>query len=63
LVKPLDLVKKFRSKLARYKELYSRNEVAVREQIVSPFLRLFGWDTEDPKCVIRSALLLKVEVG
>jgi predicted type IV restriction endonuclease len=26
--------------------------VAVREQIVNPLLRVFGWDTEDPKCVI-----------
>jgi predicted type IV restriction endonuclease len=52
LAEPLELVKKLKSKLARYKELYSRNEVAVREQIVSPLLSVFGWDTEDPKCVI-----------
>jgi predicted type IV restriction endonuclease len=52
LAEPLELVKKLKSRLARYKELYSRNEVAVREQIVSPLLSVFGWDTEDPKCVI-----------
>ena len=51
-MEPLELVRKLRSRLARYKELYSRNEVAVREQIVSPLLSVFGWDTEDPKCVI-----------
>ena len=57
LVEPLELVRKLKSRLARYKELYSRNEVAVREQIVSPFLRVSGWNTEDPKCVIPEGLV------
>jgi hypothetical protein len=46
------LIRKLRRKLKEYKELYSRNEAAVREHIVNPFLRALKWDPENPKQVI-----------
>jgi len=47
-----ELIRKLKRKLAKYKKLYSQNEAAVREHIVSPLLRALKWDPEDPKQVI-----------
>jgi len=38
-------------RLNRYREIYERNETAVREQIVLPVLRGLGWNTENPEAV------------
>lgn len=46
------LIRKLKRKLAKYKELYSQNEAAVREHIISPLLRALKWDPEDPKQII-----------
>jgi predicted type IV restriction endonuclease len=48
----VELVKELRNKLKKYKVLYSQNETAVREQIVSPLLKVLGWNPENPKQVI-----------
>ena len=53
----IKFTKKLRSKINKYKEIYLRNEEAVREQIVSPFLRQLGWDVENPDEVIPGALI------
>jgi predicted type IV restriction endonuclease len=46
------LIRKLKRKLIKYKDIYSQNEAAVREQIVSPLLRALGWDPENPNLVI-----------
>jgi len=48
----IELIRKLKRKLTKYKKLYSQNEAAVREHIVSPLLRALKWDPEDPKQVI-----------
>jgi hypothetical protein len=35
-------------RLRRYQDVFRRNEAAVRTSLVEPFLRIWGWDTEDP---------------
>jgi predicted type IV restriction endonuclease len=46
------LIMKLKRKLIKYKDIYSQNEAAVREQIVAPLLRALGWDPENPNLVI-----------
>lgn len=36
-------------RLRQHQDVYSRNEAAVREQLVLPLLRALGWDTENPE--------------
>jgi len=48
----LELVRKLRRKLNKYKNLYSQNEAAVREQVVSPLLKALRWNPENPAQVI-----------
>lgn len=36
------------NKVEKFRSLYEQNEMAVREQIVTPILRTLGWNTEDP---------------
>jgi len=36
-------------KIKRFRHLYEQNEMAVREQIINPILRILGWDTENPE--------------
>ncbi len=31
-----------------HEEVFRRSEAAVRTSLIEPFLRLMGWDTEDP---------------
>jgi len=42
LIQIVEKIKKFRS-------LYEQNEMAVRDQIVNPILRNFGWNPENPE--------------
>lgn len=35
-------------RIRNYRSLYDQNEMATRNQVVDPILRLLGWDTEDP---------------
>jgi hypothetical protein len=39
-------------RLRRYQDVFRRNEAAVRTSLVEPFLRIWGWDTEDPAQVM-----------
>jgi hypothetical protein len=39
-------------RLRRYQDVFRRNEAAVRASLVEPFLRIWGWDTEDPAQVM-----------
>ena len=48
----IKFIKKLKRKLRKYEQLYSHNEGAVREQIVSPFLRMLKWNIEDPDQII-----------
>jgi DNA-directed RNA polymerase subunit M/transcription elongation factor TFIIS len=57
------LIRKLKRKLNKYKDIYSQNEVAVREQIVSPLLRALGWDPEDPQLVIPEYTITIIEKG
>jgi hypothetical protein len=46
-----DGLTKIRERLNSHRELYETNEMAVRDQLINPTLRLLGWDTEDPEKV------------
>lgn len=35
-------------RLRKFRSLYEQNEMAVRDQIINPILRKFGWDPENP---------------
>jgi hypothetical protein len=39
-------------RLRRYQDVFRRNEATVRASLVEPFLRIWGWDTEDPAQVM-----------
>ena len=58
-----ELIRKLRRKLNKYKNIYSQNEAAVREQIVSPLLRALGWDPENPDLVIPEYTISTTEKG
>lgn len=36
-------------RIRKYRSLYERNEMAVRDQVVTPILRASGWNTENPE--------------
>ena len=36
----------------RYPDVYSRNETAVRDQLINPILHALGWDVTDPDIVL-----------
>ena len=57
------LITKLKRKLTEYKDIYSQNEAAVREQIVAPLLRALGWDPENPKLVIPEYTITTIEKG
>ena len=40
-----------RTRLNSHRTLYETNEMAVRDQLINPTLRLLGWDPEDPEKV------------
>jgi predicted type IV restriction endonuclease len=48
----VDLINKLKERLVKYKDLFVQNEAAVRYAIVNPFLRMLGWDIEDPEEVV-----------
>uniref|UniRef100_A0A7J3YTB7 Type I restriction enzyme R protein N-terminal domain-containing protein n=1 Tax=Ignisphaera aggregans TaxID=334771 RepID=A0A7J3YTB7_9CREN len=58
-----ELIRKLKRKLRRYKELYSQNEAAVREHIISPLLRVLKWNPEDPKQIIPEYPVIITERG
>ena len=48
-----DLVTKFDSNLAYYKDDHNRyNESATRTEYIDPFLRLLGWDISNTKGLV-----------
>ena len=45
-------MEKVRKRITEYRDIYEKNEAAVRQQIIDPILRELGWDTEDPEEVM-----------
>lgn len=39
-------------RIRRYREVYDRNETAVRDQLLKPIFKPLGWDTENPEDVL-----------
>jgi predicted type IV restriction endonuclease len=48
----VEFIIKLKEKLNKYRDLFSNNEAAVKYAIVNPFLKMLGWDVEDPEEVI-----------
>ncbi len=48
----LRAIDKLRDKINKYKDQYSKNEWLVRYSLIDPFLKLLGWDLENPEEVI-----------
>ena len=48
----VELIDKLKEKLNEHKDLFSNNEAAVKYAIVNPFLKMLGWDVENPEEVI-----------
>ncbi len=45
-------IDKLRDRINKYEGQYSTNEWLVRYSLIDPFLRLLGWDTENPEEVV-----------
>lgn len=45
-------VEKIKKRINEHRELYEKNEAAVRQQIIDPVLRELGWDIENPDVVV-----------
>ena len=41
-----DALEKIINRIKEHKDYYNQNEMAVRNQIINPVLRVFGWDPE-----------------
>jgi len=48
----VNLINRLKERLVKYKDLFVQNEAAVRYVLVNPFLRMLGWDIEDPEEVV-----------
>jgi len=48
----VEFINKLKEKLNRHGDLFSNNEAAVKYAIVNPFLKMLGWDVENPEEVI-----------
>ena len=48
----LGKLKELKDRINKYKEQYSKNEWLVRYSLIDPFLRLLGWNTENPEEVV-----------
>jgi predicted type IV restriction endonuclease len=48
----VEFISKLKEKLNKHGDLFSSNEAAVRYAIVNPFLKMLGWDVENPEEVI-----------
>ena len=44
----VELIFKIKEKINKFRDLFQRNEMLVRYALIDPFLRVLGWDTEDP---------------
>lgn len=47
----LDEINKLRARISKYRDQLMKNELLTRYILIDPFLRLLGWDTEDPEQV------------
>ncbi|WP_084273110.1 hypothetical protein [Picrophilus oshimae] len=47
-----NLILELRTKISKYRELFSRNEESVRYALIDPLLQALGWDITDPDEVI-----------
>jgi len=45
----LDKIRALRERAVKYRDQLAKNEVLTRYALIDPFLRLLGWDTEDPE--------------
>ena len=48
----VEFIIRLKEKLNKHRDLFSNNEAAVRYTIVNPFLKMLGWDVENPEEVI-----------
>jgi len=48
----VDIILKIKERIDKYKDLFQRNEMLVRYTLIDPFLRVLGWNTEDPDQVV-----------
>jgi predicted type IV restriction endonuclease len=48
----VEFINELKGKLNKHKDLFSSNEATVRYAIVNPFLKMLGWDVENPEEVI-----------
>jgi predicted type IV restriction endonuclease len=48
----VEFINKLKEKLNKHGDLFSNNEAAVKYAIVNPFLKMLGWDVENPEEVI-----------
>ncbi|MEM2922264.1 MAG: hypothetical protein QXH35_05390 [Nitrososphaerota archaeon] len=44
----LEVIGRLRERIAKYADDFRRSEAQTRYSLIDPFLRLMGWDTEDP---------------
>ncbi|MEB3755808.1 MAG: hypothetical protein G5Z42_00040 [Caldisphaeraceae archaeon] len=51
LLEIIELISRLKDKIEKYSSLLQRNEMLVRYAVIDPFLRVLGWDTEDPEQV------------
>lgn len=47
-----DSIKEIRNKIVDHKDIYNKNETAVRDQLIEPILLALGWDTKNPNEVL-----------
>ncbi|MCY0908771.1 MAG: type I restriction endonuclease [Sulfobacillus thermotolerans] len=40
------------NRIKQYRQIYQTNEMAVRDQLINPMLRVLGWNPEDPEQVV-----------
>jgi predicted type IV restriction endonuclease len=48
----VEFIIRLKEKLNKHRDLFSNNEAAVKYTIVNPFLKMLGWDVENPEEVI-----------
>ena len=47
----IEIIKKLRERIERYRNLLEKNEMLTRYILIDPLLRVLGWDIENPEQV------------
>ncbi|MEM2863427.1 MAG: hypothetical protein QXW20_07960, partial [Ignisphaera sp.] len=47
----IEIIKKLRERIERYRNLLEKNEMLTRYVLIDPLLRALGWDIENPEQV------------